>query len=71
MAKDRTMCSCEYCNSESVFRWRSLWGHETCERCAAICGRETYGPCHGSLRWSSLWGHEAYDGCAELGGGEA
>ena len=48
-------------------RWSSLWGHETCEGCADIGGRDTCGLCHWDLRWGSLWGHETCEGCAETG----
>eukprot|EP00959_Pyramimonas_sp_CCMP1952_P297501 6223874-Pyramimonas_sp.AAC.1 len=28
LARDPTICSCEYRNCKYFLRWRSLWGHE-------------------------------------------
>eukprot|EP00959_Pyramimonas_sp_CCMP1952_P055934 1168733-Pyramimonas_sp.AAC.1 len=38
LAKDPTMCRCEYRNYEYHFRPRPLWGHELCEGRADVRG---------------------------------
>ena len=38
LAKDPTICSCEYRNCEYLLRWRSLWGHEPHEGRAELRG---------------------------------
>ena len=49
-------------------RWSSLRGHETFQRCAAICVADACGRPHWDLRWNSLWGHEeeTCEGYAEM-----
>eukprot|EP00959_Pyramimonas_sp_CCMP1952_P435552 9120399-Pyramimonas_sp.AAC.1 len=37
-------------------RWRSLWGHETCEGCAELGAVPLCGRCHLGIRWGSRWG---------------
>ena len=70
LAKDPTICSCEYSSCEFRFRWSSLRCHETCEGCAEMgVERTACVPCHWGLRRSSPWGHDACEGCAEMGRG--
>ena len=43
LAKDPTICSCGCRICEHRLRWRSLWGHETCEGCAELGVRDACG----------------------------
>eukprot|EP00959_Pyramimonas_sp_CCMP1952_P145726 3050662-Pyramimonas_sp.AAC.1 len=45
MAKDPTICSCEYRTDEHPFRWRHLWVGEThANTPTGAFGGATYGP---------------------------
>ena len=66
LAKDPTICSCEYRLCEQRIRWGSLWGHET----LSWVGETHVSAATGGLRWSSLWGYETCERCAESRGKE-
>eukprot|EP00959_Pyramimonas_sp_CCMP1952_P467150 9491119-Pyramimonas_sp.AAC.1 len=50
------------------FRWSSLWGHETCEGCAAM-GRHRHADPAAAAFGGAASGHEACEGCAKMWGG--
>eukprot|EP00959_Pyramimonas_sp_CCMP1952_P316070 6615203-Pyramimonas_sp.AAC.1 len=67
MAKGPTICSCEHRRCMHRIRWGSLWGYQTCERCAEMGAVVPCERSHLGLRWGSLWGHETCGGRAEMG----
>eukprot|EP00959_Pyramimonas_sp_CCMP1952_P068881 1437807-Pyramimonas_sp.AAC.1 len=56
---------CEPCHWG--LRWRSMWGHDTCDGCAEMAAVVPCEPCHWGLRGHGAmpWGHEALEGRAK------
>ena len=72
LAKDPTICSCEYRTCEYRLRLSSLWGYVLCEGSAKVVVVGAHAnPATGAFGVAPLWGHEASEGCAEMGAGKA